>query len=285
LAVTLGILLSYIVGFAFTNLGNEENAWRLMLGTGGALFPILLLYMISCHMLETVQFKRSVNDEEARQLTSKTSDLEKNEKSGWGGLFTARRIPQVITGLILAGTLQLTGINAVMYYGPDIIKKAGFTNEFLLNIIIGGWNFLATFIAVFLVERTSRRFLIVGGTGIMSIALVVVGVSFKYLTDVGRTIGVGVGLLVFIGGFEAGVGCLFWVLVNEVFDEEVREAGGSMANVAQWGFNLVVSSLFGYLGEAVGTDVTFYIFGGIGVLCCIYLMFALKGSSKKEIDT
>jgi len=86
----------------------------------------------------------------------------------------------------------------------------------------------------------------------------------------------------FLGGFEAGPGCLFWVLANEIFDEDVREAGAATSNILQWAFNLLVSSIFPIMFSAIGNDKTFYIFGGIGVACTIYLAFFLKG---KQVDS
>jgi len=87
-----------------------------------------------------------------------------------------------------------------------------------------------------------------------------------------------------LAGFEGGAGCLFWVLANEIFDDDVREAGASMANVLQWGFNLVVSSLFPLMFNSFGQDITFYIFGGIGVACTIFLYFRLKDPTLSKLS-
>jgi len=167
-----------------------------------------------------------------------------------------------------------------MYYGPLIIQKANIgPNPDMLNIAIGVWNFLTTFTAVFLVERLGRKMLMISGTAIMSIALIVVGIclteSVVAENSIGRPIGVSIGLAIFIAGFEGGAGCLFWVLANEIFDEDVRGAGASTTNVLQWGFNLVVSSAFPVMASGVGQGPTFYIFGGIGILCTIILWFRL----------
>jgi len=279
LSLTFGILLSFLIGFSFTYVQDINLNWRLMIGFG-IVFPLLLAFIAACFINEdTRSFKRAQGVEEARELTSTISV---QTSSGWKGLFSAEHRKELITGIILAASLQLTGINAVMYYGPTIIQQAGLNEKFLLNILIGGWNFIATFIAVFFVERMGRRFLMIGGTVVMSVALIGIGVAFKVATNTGLGIAVAIGLFFFLGGFEGGVGCLFWVLVNEVFPTNVREAGGSFTNILQWGFNLLVSGLFKLEAQAIGWDWTFFIFGGIGILCTVYLFFTLPSDPKKD---
>jgi len=279
LMLTFGILLSYVVGYGCTLLSDSSLAWRLMIGSGSGLFAFLLMIVIFFGMVETQNYRRGINDAEASPLARDMGDVPKQRNTSAFSLFTGRRIKQTITGVILAVTLQLTGINAIMYYGPIIIQSAGFNNPLLLNIGIGVWNFLATFIAASLVDRLGRRILMIGGTAVMSVALVAVGLCLNdhvVSNMTYRGIGVAIGLFFFLGGFEGGVGCVFWVLVNEIFDDEVREAGASMSNILQWGFNLIVSSLFPIMFSALGKDITFYIFGGFGVACTLYLIIVLK---------
>jgi len=74
-----------------------------------------------------------------------------------------------------------------------------------------------------------------------------------------------------------GPGSLFWVLVNEIFDDDVKEAGSSMSNILQWGFNLVISSLYPFMSDSVlGKAGTFFVFGGIGIICTVVLAIALR---------
>jgi len=87
-----------------------------------------------------------------------------------------------------------------------------------------------------------------------------------------RVISVTVGLAVFILGFEMGPGCLFWVLVNEIFPKTFSDLGASYTNIAQWGFNLLVSSTFALLNPLYA----FYVFASAGVICTIYLAAFLR---------
>jgi len=274
LMLTLGILLSYIVGYGLNQMNDKYLAWRIMLGTGGGLFAIALMIIFFMAAVETASIK-SPEKQETQHLVAGTDN---KKRGGALGLISLEKLPQTLTGICLAATLQLTGINAIMYYGPIIIQEANFGNPDMINIGIGVWNFLTTFTAAILVDRLGRKMLMVGGTAIMSVALIVVGICLSDVVPkegVGRPVGVAIGLAIFIAGFEGGAGCLFWVLANEVFDEDVREAGASTVNVLQWGFNLIVSSLFPVMFTGVGQASTFYIFGGIGVVCTVILWFRL----------
>jgi len=207
---------------------------------------------------------------------------------------------QILTATMLGATLQLTGINAVMFYGPKIIKSAGFENGNLLNIYVGAWNFVTTLFAIFLVNKLGRRLLFLVGTALLTVALLGIGFTFTFTETCAppanktqlefdfmqfpqadppavcpRVVGVSVGLAVFILGFEIGPGCLFWVLANEIFPRSFSDLGASYTNIVQWGFNLLVSSTFALLQpESLG----FYLFGGFGVICTIYLFFFLRVS-------
>eukprot|EP01124_Arcella_intermedia_P002307 TRINITY_DN1125_c0_g1_i1.p1 TRINITY_DN1125_c0_g1~~TRINITY_DN1125_c0_g1_i1.p1 ORF type:complete len:436 (+),score=63.72 TRINITY_DN1125_c0_g1_i1:32-1309(+) len=283
LTLTFGILVSNVAGFAFDKVNNPFLSWRLMLATGGGLSAFLLQCVVFFKMIEPPKhYQFDSVSSETRPLSSD------NQKPSFFMLFYPfARLKDTFTGFMLAVTLQLTGINAIMYFGPKILKSAGLDNAVALNIGIGGWNFITTFLAVLLVNRLSRRTLVVGGTLVMSLALVLCGIfmdSHIITNPTYKGIGVGIGLLLFLAGFEAGIGCLFWVLVNEIFEKDVKEYGASMTNVLQWGFNLLLSTFYPSLTSLVGDNVTFYVFGGIGVVCTIYLVIVLKEEENDHYD-
>jgi len=277
ITLTLGILLSYIIGYVFSKeIEGRSLQWRLMLGTFGTILPLFLLPLIIFFMKET----SNMSQNEATPLQNKDYYEPISPTGGWLGLFVPKRfIKQTLTGIVLAITLQLTGVNAIIYFGTSIISKAfPGSDPILLNIAIGAWNFVTTLISLALVSRLSRRILMTGATIVISIALLVVGFCFKFITDQTQIgIGVGVGLALFLAGFEAGPGCLFWILANEMFDKNVLAEGAALVNVLQWAFNLIISTLFLLMfGSALGEAGTFFIFGGIGFFCAAYLFLFLR---------
>jgi len=168
-----------------------------------------------------------------------------------------------------------------MYFGTSILASAlPNSNPTLLNIGIGVWNFLATFIALGLVGRLRRKTLMTIATLLIAVSLILVGLCFQLIpesNESARGIGVGVGLFFFLMGFEAGPGCLFWVLANEIYDKSVMAEGAALCNVLQWAFNLAVSTLFPLMyNSPLKESGTFFIFGGFGVVCSLYFFFFLK---------
>jgi len=276
LTLTFGILIAYVVGYGCTKVGDIFLSWRIMVGSGGALSAILLQLVVYFGMVEPPKTVKMIDESEPLNPNS-------NGKPSFLTLFKSGRRLNTLTGIMLAITLQLTGINAIMYFGPKILKSAGLDEAVALNIGIGAWNFVTTFLAILLVNRVSSRVLVVVGTSVMSVALVICGICMDgsiVSNPTYKGVGVGIGLILFLAGFEGGMGCLFWVLVNEIFDSDVREYGASMTNLLQWGFNLLLSTFFLSISKTIGDDKTFYVFGGIGVLCSIYLIFFLKKLEK-----
>jgi len=275
LAVTLGIFISFLIGWGITSIVSLSPfyKWRIQIGLG-IFLPIILLALTVMRMLEP----SSWTELQAKQRGSANHE-EVKKKAALSEICRQKHLRQLLVTLtVLASILQLTGINAVMYYGPAILVTAGVSDANALNIGIGAWNFATTLIAIFLVDRWGRRPLMLSGVALMSVALVVIGVVYQLadLTPTARIAGVGVGLAAFIAGFEVGPGCLFWVLINELFPEEYIEFGGSYANILQWGFNLFVSTIFPFLGKsALGTPGTFYLFGAVGFVCLAYCFFFL----------
>jgi len=274
LAVTLGIFVSFLIGWGISSIETLSPfyRWRLQIGIG-IFFPILLLILTVMKMLEPGTW----TELQAKQRASANEEVKK--KAAIGDICKQKHLRQLLVTLtVLAAILQLTGINAVMYYGPQILVTAGVKDANALNIGIGAWNFATTIIAVFLVDRWGRRPLMLSGVSLMSVALVIIGVVYQ-LTDISQNAkiaGVGVGLAAFIAGFEIGPGCLFWVLINELFPEEYIEFGGSYANILQWGFNLFVSTIFPFLGASkLGESGTFYLFGAVGFVSLAYCFFFL----------
>jgi len=289
LAVTLGIFISFLIGWGISSIDPMKLSvfyqWRIQIGIG-IFFPIILLILTVMRMLEPSTW----TDLQAKQRASANhEEVGGPKKANLGEICRQSRLRILLVTLtVLSSILQLTGINAVMYYGPAILVAAGVSNGNALNIGIGAWNFATTLVAIFLVDKWGRRPLMLWGVLLMSVCLIVIGVVYqlKEISSTARIAGVGAGLAGFIAGFEVGPGCLFWVLINELFPEEYIEFGGSYANILQWGFNLFVSTIFPYLGDpkALGQSGTFYLFGAIGFACLAYCFFFLKETKGERDD-
>jgi len=281
LAITFGIFIANLIGWGLSASSLDLTlTWRLMLGIG-VISPAALLVETIMYMKEPKRLDQSEVD--TMNNINQTLD-EWNEKNA-SSASSYTLINGFILETVLACILQLTGINAVMYYGPNIIAKAGKVfaqNQNLLNIGIGFFNFVFTIFAVIFVERLGRRPLMILGTATMSVALFILGIVYipqlnARISEGNLGIAVGINLIAFLFGFEIGPGCLFWVLVNENFPKEhpkYKEAAATYANVLQWVLNLVVSLVFPSVADY--PMPTFIFFGSVGIISTVYLVLVMK---------
>jgi len=193
----------------------------------------------------------------------------------------------MLIGLMLAVTLQLTGINAIINFAPSIFEAAGLGSDdaqLIATVGVGAWNFITTFGALFLVERVGRRPLILGGLAIMTAANVIAGVLFIWSTNnIAGILSIPV-VFVFIAGFEISIGSLFWPLLTEIFPARVRDAGASLMNGIQSFFSILLALFFLPLSELIGQFTVFWIFALVGIVCFVFLWFKLPETRAELLE-
>lgn len=89
-------------------------------------------------------------------------------------------LPFLLACLILACN-QATGINSVLAYVVNILNRAGLSGSSanLADVLLKVLNALMTIVAVLLVDRKGRRFLLMLGTAGIVVALLAVGLLFR----------------------------------------------------------------------------------------------------------
>lgn len=274
LSLTFGIFLSYVAGYFLSSL-DPEYSWKIMFLIG--IVPCVLILIVAIIMPESPVWIE-MKQQQPKNVSSSTSTTKNYLKP--------KNMKFLIIGLVLACVLQLTGINAVMYYAPAIFSKVnlGPKGPLLATMLTGFWNFLTTIVAVLLVERLGRRLLYLIGLAALTLSNLALAFNFQFAPE--NLVGyISIGfLLVYILGFEVGPGGLFWVLINEMFPQEI--AGGAVImNAVQWFFTLVISVAFLPLTQATSQATVFFIFAGVGVLTFVFMVIFLPetraGKNKK----
>ncbi len=282
LAITVGILVSYLVNLALAG----DDDWRLMFGLG--IIPAVLLLAGLLRLPESPRWLAIQGRwDEAGQAVARLGGggVEAQisairaaiaEESTGESLATLFRPPMRATVIVAMGLFflqQLSGINAVIYYAPQIFAATGFaseTTQLMATVGIGAINVAMTVVAMWLVESLGRRRLLmlgfVGTTiGLAGIVFVVVlGWHDHYSL---------IALGIFIAAFAVSLGPLPYVLMSEIFPLSMRGAGMSLASVSNWGFNFLVVFSFPILLQGIGLGGTFMIFAG---MCVIGLVFAWR---------
>jgi len=286
LAITVGILVSYLTGLVITGAG----MWRHMFGLGavpGVLFLIGLAFLPESPRwlilkglpdgarasLLRLRGRGWNVDGELDEMV-RTAQAEAGRKIGYRALLDPAIRPALVVGIGLFFLQQLSGINAVIYYAPEIFSHAGFdsaSTQTLATVGIGTVNFLTTILAMFLIERAGRRSLLIVGFAGAATTMLVIALAVINPTLVPSWVVILV-LLLYIASFAISLGPLPHVMMSEIFPLRVRGPGMSMASISNWGFNFVVVFAFPVMLAGPGLAFTFTIFA---VVCLGGILFTL----------
>lgn len=196
-------------------------------------------------------------------------------------------------GIMLSVFQQVTGINAILYYGAEIFSNAlGYGPEDALKqqLWLGGVNFIFTFVAIFTVDKWGRKPLLIVGIIGMFLGLSSLGATI-YFQQMG--ILSLVSILVFIGSFALSMGPVVWVLLSEIFPNKIRSLAMSIAVAMQWLFNAIVANSFPVLNgstfnhESFNGALPYFVFA---IMCVFALLFIwwfvpeTKGKSLEELE-
>jgi len=286
LAITVGILVSYLTGLVIIGTG----MWRHMFGLGavpGVLFLVGLAFLPESPRWLVLKGlpegarasllrlrRRGWNVDGELDEMVRTAQAEAGRKIGYRALLDPAIRPALVVGIGLFFLQQLSGINAVIYYAPEIFSHAGFdsaSTQTLATVGIGTVNFLTTILAMFLIERMGRRSLLILGFAGAAATMLVIALAVINPTLVPSWVVILV-LLLYIASFAISLGPLPHVMMSEIFPLRVRGPGMSMASISNWGFNFVVVFAFPLMLAGPGLAFTFTIFA---VVCLGGILFTL----------
>ncbi len=243
---------------------NVQQGWRTMFWS--ELIPsvafFILLFFVP-HSPRWLMLKS--RNEEARKvlatITSSEKELEEEFKqieTSLSGNKTHNKVKLfaqgmgfvLFIGVMLSIFQQVTGINAILYYGAEIFSNAlGFGPEDALQqqLWLGAVNLAFTFVAIFTVDSWGRKPLLIVGTIGMCVSLTVLGFSIYY-----QQLGVVslIAMLSFIASFALSMGPIVWVMLSEIFPNQIRSVAMSIAVAAQWLFNAIVANSFPVINKS-----------------------------------
>jgi SP family xylose:H+ symportor-like MFS transporter len=289
-AIIFGMLVIYFVNYGISRAGSGDVwlnsiGWRYMFLSGSipaGLF-LLLLFLVP----ETPRYLMlRGNESGARAVLAKLVTKEESEKEiseiraslsehHSGKLFSFGGLVIVI-GLMLSVFQQFVGINVVLYYATDIFQGMGMTtnSSLLQTIIVGAVNLTFTVVAILTVDRFGRRPLQIIGALIMAVSMISLGSAF-WLGGKGML--ALVSMLVYTAGFAVSWGPVTWVLLSEIFPNQIRGKAMALAVAAQWIANYLVSWTFPildknpYLVDRFHHGFAYWIYGVMGILAALFM--------------
>jgi sugar porter (SP) family MFS transporter len=298
-ALTVGIALADLVGYWLST----QQAWRLMFGIG--VVPTLFFLSVILAVPESPRWLLAHDrPEEAESvLRSYTDslgvrqfleDIQEGLKSPMEQSWRALWSPGVRGALFIAVGLtvlqQVTGINTIIYYGPQIFEFAGIashSSSILATLLVAVVNVLATVVGIALVDRVGRKPLLYVGVGGMTIALFALSFAFSHKAALGGSLGsIAIGCLVaYIACFAFSLGAIAWILVSEVFPLRVRGRGVAIGTLFSGIANFLVSLTFLTLIDAVGSAFTFAIYGVLSIATIIFVRFAVPETCGRGLES
>jgi sugar porter (SP) family MFS transporter len=303
--IVLGILLAFFSNYVIKEMDIGPTEWRWMFGVEA--FPaaafFLLLYLTPESPRWLVAQRRAG---EARDVLTRIGTDTGNVEQEVGEiqrsldlehhtlrepLFQRAYRKPVLLAIAIAMFNQLSGINAVLYYAPHILKLtgAGEDTAFLQAVAIGGTNLVFTMAALAVIDHFGRRTLMLAGSigYILSLGLTA-ATFYKYagnFTAAGGTL-VLIGLLVFIASHAFGQGAVIWVFISEIFPNRVRARGQALGSFTHWIMAALISWTFPMMAELSGGHV-FAFYTLMMVLQLFWVLFVMpetKGIPLEQIQ-
>lgn len=313
LAITVGILLAYFsntviqtgVKTTFTNEGwmhliFSTQVWRAMFAVGiiPAIIFLLMVLLVpeSPRWLalkkrnpeaEKVLFKISGAEHAKSELDVIQDSLKTTSNKRPADLFKGNMKKPLFIGILLAALSQFSGINAIIYYGPTILEKAGFQLGDALGgqVTIGIVNTLFTFVAIYFIDKIGRKPLLLWGIGGAILSLLLAAVVFA--ANISNAWFVLIPVILFTACFSFSFGPVTWVIISEIFPTNYRSEAVAISTMSLWVANWIVGQFFPVLLHGAGASVTFLVFAGFSAYA-FYITWKkipeTRGKSLEEIE-
>ncbi|HGH0891926.1 TPA: sugar porter family MFS transporter [Staphylococcus pseudintermedius] len=297
LMITIGILASYLVNYAFAPI----EGWRWMLGL--AVVPSVILMIGVIFMPESPRWLLEKRGEKAARdvmkLTYPASEIDheiENMKkinqiadNTWTVLKSPWLLSTIIIGSVFALLQQLIGINAIIYYAPKIFATAGFgeSTAILSTVGIGVVNVLVTIFAISIIDKIDRKkLLVIGNIGMVASLLIMSALIWLIGVNSAAWI-ILLCLTTFIIFFGVSWGPVLWVMLPELFPMRARGAATGIAALVLSIGSLLVAQFFPVLTDVLQVQQVFLIFAVIGIIAMIFVIKFLpetRGRSLEQIE-
>ncbi len=301
-AITIGIVLAYVFDYLLIGLG--DDSWRYMLVIP-AVFGLFYLIFILSSFPESPRWLVAQNrkedaknvmlniggqdlvQNELDQMEKVISEEKEKEKMKISELFKGKTGKIVAIGTAIAALQQITGINAVIMFAPDIFQAAGSAkgDSMMQAMIVGLVNFLMTIVALWLVDKKGRKTLLLWGAVGMIISLAYLTYEFSKETQYG--VGVLIALLGYISFFAASFAPVMWVIISEIYPNRIKGVAMSFSTAISWLCTFITVYFAPIIQGSLGLSYLFGIFGVFSVIGFVFVKFWIpetKGKALEQIE-
>jgi SP family sugar:H+ symporter-like MFS transporter len=305
-------LLARAAGASTGTLWLNQEAWRWMFWTQvlpSALFFVSLLFIPESPRYLVVRKRdaeavsvlaRLYGESEARIKLSDigaslAQDRHRPRLSDLLDKTSGKLRPIVWVGIGLASFQQLVGINVVFYYGAVLWQAVGFSENdaLLINVLSGALSIGACLIAVLLIDRIGRKPLLWIGSLGMAVSLILVTIAFANAgVDASGKLALshGMGTLalvaanVYVAFFNMSWGPVMWVMLGEMFPNQIRGSGLAVAGAAQWTSNFAITVTFPILLTGIGLAGAYGLYAAAAVASAFFVRRYVHETRGKELE-
>ncbi|WNJ18436.1 sugar porter family MFS transporter [Pontibacter sp. G13] len=298
--IVFGILIAFFSNYLLQGVGGEHD-WRFMLGVEAIPAVIYLLLVMKVPnsprwlLLNRGDEAGAKQVLQALEVTDVDQEIQAMERSiaqeTSGKIWDRRYAFPLLLAFLVAFFNQLSGINFILYYAPEILERAGLaTKESLMSSIsIGVVNLVFTMLGMFLIDRVGRKTLLLWGSIGYIISLSMVAYAFLYQAS---PLFLMAFILMFIAAHAIGQGAVIWVFISEIFPTQVRALGQSFGAGTHWVFAALITlitPIFLDKDEGIFRDnpwPIFAFFAGFMLLQLLFVLFMMpetKGRSLEEL--
>jgi SP family sugar:H+ symporter-like MFS transporter len=200
----------------------------------------------------------------------------------------------VWVGIGLAIFQQFVGINVVFYYGAVLWQSVGFTENdaLLINVLSGALSIVAVMITLFTIDKIGRKpFLWLGSTGMfIALALVAYAFSTGSIVDGNLSLSDQMGVLALISAnayvffFNLSWGPVMWVMLGEMFPNQMRGSALAVAGFAQWIANFAVTMTFPIFLATIGLAAAYGIYAFFALISVFFVLIYVNETKGKELE-
>jgi MFS transporter, SP family, arabinose:H+ symporter len=302
LAIVVGILVVFFVNLKIQRLGDEawgtQSGWRWMFASL-ALPSVLFAFLMTLVPESPRWLLKMGRPEQAREILERVGgpanaqreiqqiqDALKHKEGRWSELLGPGYSRALLIGILLAVFGQFSGINAIMYFAPEILKSAGvgLDSAFQQTVLIGVVNLLFTFVAIWLVDKAGRKPLLIAGTLVQVVSLGSVGWMFASGNHGPLLLA---SILGFVAAFAVAMGPIPWIVNSEIFPTKLRGRAMSVAISLLWLADFIVTQTFPRLRESIGPARTFWVYAFFSLLSTVFVVLMVpetKGRTLEEIE-
>ncbi len=296
LAIVIGILVTYIANWLLQDTG--PNNWRYMFAAENIPAVIFLAALFFIPESPRYLVKKGKTERAMKILTTLHGNVQASfEYKEIHESFNQVKIPLkeilgkgkliFLAAILLAFFSQVTGIDSVVYYAPKVLMMVGFeeaSSAFLISLLVPGILLIFTVVAIYTVDKSGRRPLLIIGSLGMTGSFLLSGFAFSSATINGWL--VLLGILLFIAFFAMSFGPITWLYISEVFPNSFRGKAVSIATLVLWASNFLIAQFFPWMVENLKGG-GYFIFSALCFIAFIFVLFMVKetkGLSLEEIE-